>query len=125
MTGAAQGQTIQVGRDPANCEVVIKDAEVSRKHCRITLSPEGKVIVVDLGSANGTLLNGEAMEANVEVVVAPGDKVGIGGATMIAEPEPEPEPEPAVPRSTPSHSAAASPALGPVRGEGKRRGRRG
>jgi pSer/pThr/pTyr-binding forkhead associated (FHA) protein len=48
---------------------------ISRKHCEFS-EAEGRVVVRDLGSLNGTLVNGERI-AN-PTVVQPGDKVTIG-----------------------------------------------
>ncbi len=46
---------VTIGRD-INNEIVINDAEVSRKHCRLKLFGEG-FIIEDLGSTNGTWVN--------------------------------------------------------------------
>lgn len=46
-----------LGRRSTN-NVVISDNAVSGEHCRLTYS-DGKVIVEDMGSTNGTILNGE------------------------------------------------------------------
>ena len=48
--------TVSIGRDPGN-QIVIEDSQVSRQHARIT--PQGGLMVVeDLGSTNGTRVNG-------------------------------------------------------------------
>jgi pSer/pThr/pTyr-binding forkhead associated (FHA) protein/tetratricopeptide (TPR) repeat protein len=54
-------ENIPVGRDPANT-IVLSDASVSRKHARIERS-EGGYRIVDLGSGNGILHNGEQVES--------------------------------------------------------------
>lgn len=65
-TGPVNGQkwnlkdTLIVGRD-LGCEVVIPDRQVSRYHARITLTKDG-VMVEDLGSKNGTFLNGRMVQ---------------------------------------------------------------
>lgn len=46
-----------IGRDP-NTDVLINDAEISRHHAVIKVSPEGYTIE-DLGSTNGTIINGQ------------------------------------------------------------------
>jgi pSer/pThr/pTyr-binding forkhead associated (FHA) protein len=51
-----QGNILNIGRDPSN-EMVISDSQASRFHARITMTPNGYVIE-DLGSANGTYVNG-------------------------------------------------------------------
>jgi pSer/pThr/pTyr-binding forkhead associated (FHA) protein len=48
--------TVIVGRDPT-CEIVINDRQVSRQHIRFTQTPSG-ITLEDLGSKNGTHLNG-------------------------------------------------------------------
>jgi predicted component of type VI protein secretion system len=50
---------IMIGRDTTN-DVVINDAEVSRKHSRLTLQGGG-YILEDLGSTNGTFIDGQRL----------------------------------------------------------------
>jgi len=65
-TGPTPGKVIAldkpemvVGRD-LNCEIIVNDAEISRKHTRFTLSAAG-CMVEDLGSTNGTFVNGQRL----------------------------------------------------------------
>jgi predicted component of type VI protein secretion system len=66
-TGPLNGQrwalrkTLLIGRD-ANCDIIISDRQVSRHHARFTVSPKG-IEVEDLGSKNGTHLNGQQLQA--------------------------------------------------------------
>jgi serine phosphatase RsbU (regulator of sigma subunit) len=69
---------IVIGRG-ANAAVVIADARVSRQHARI-VRRDGQWWVEDLGTRNGTLLNGAAMTAAAHL--APGDRLEIGGAVL-------------------------------------------
>ena len=46
-----------LGRSSA-CDVVLRSAAISKRHCRIRIGPDG-VTVEDLGSANGTCVNEE------------------------------------------------------------------
>ena len=64
---------ISIGRTSDNA-IPVKDALSSRHHCEIVRGPEGYVLS-DLGSRNGTLLNGEPVKRQVLVV---GDQVAIG-----------------------------------------------
>jgi serine/threonine protein kinase len=68
------GPTTTVGR-ASECDVVIKAAEVSKHHCRILLAPDG-VVVEDLGSSNGTFVNGKQIE---RAALQDGDDLDIGG----------------------------------------------
>ena len=52
--------SVLIGRTP-ECDVVLYDAGVSRRHCRI-FSEAGGYIVEDMGSANGTKVNGAAVK---------------------------------------------------------------
>jgi cardiolipin synthase A/B len=65
-----------IGRSEEN-DIVVADALVSRHHARITLA-EGACTLADLGTANGTFVNGERVEGHRKL--APGDVVGIAGA---------------------------------------------
>ena len=63
-----------VGRDPGSAEVVIKNEIVSKNHLRII--PKGdQFFVVDLGSTNGTFVNGQKI---TETLVKPEDMVQLG-----------------------------------------------
>ena len=55
-----EGMAITVGRATSN-DIVIVEPELSREHFRLTLMPEG-YYVEDLGSTNGTFVNGEPLE---------------------------------------------------------------
>ncbi len=49
-----------VGRT-SECDVVLRASDISKQHCRITIDPDG-VTLEDLGSANGTFVNGERIK---------------------------------------------------------------
>lgn len=55
-----------VGRDP-ECDVILPDSSVSRRHLRVTAAPNG-LFVEDMGSSNGTWLDGKRV--NREIVAA-------------------------------------------------------
>jgi hypothetical protein len=69
------GDTITVGRAASN-DLVLADAAVSRQHARLEPGADGWQ-VVDLGSMNGTWVNGTRVRQSA---VAPGDEVAFGGA---------------------------------------------
>jgi DNA-binding winged helix-turn-helix (wHTH) protein len=72
-------QTIVLGRE-ASCDVVVADRQISRFHARITPTTEG-VILEDLGSKNGTHLNGIPLTA--PVVLQDGDLVSVAMAQQF------------------------------------------
>lgn len=45
-----------IGRDPAQCDIVILDPNVSRVHAWVTVK-KGEVVIIDRGSTNGTYVN--------------------------------------------------------------------
>ena len=51
-----------IGRDPASCQVVIPDDEISRLHAWIGINENNEVALEDRRSANGTFVNGERIE---------------------------------------------------------------
>lgn len=64
-------------------EVVIPDPGISRRHARILRQPDGGLVLVDLGSMNGTRLNGAAVAPNVITPLAEGDQVTVGCWTRL------------------------------------------
>jgi predicted component of type VI protein secretion system len=120
-----------MGRDVSN-EIILGDAEISRQHSRLTRTPGGYVLE-DLGSTNGTFVNGERLMA--PRVLNPGDLVALGEnvsltfdaaateaaatvASSVAQPEGAARPAPA---PVAAASAAPAPAPGILPAEKKRR----
>lgn len=73
---------ITVGRQVGN-EIVIDDKKASRKHCEFSLR-EGLVVLRDLGSHNGTYIGPNKVS---EAILAYGDTVRIGDATLRLLPD--------------------------------------
>ena len=86
--GQQEGRTweadalLQVGRLPT-CAVVLDDSSVSRQHADIAFTPKGWV-VRDLGSKNGTFLNGTRI-GRAEQNVRKGDILQFGDITLIVD----------------------------------------
>ncbi len=72
------GQPVVLGRD-LTCEVVVPDEKASRRHARIAREGEAWTLA-DLGSRNGTLVNGTRMETRTLV---PLDEIQVGGTTLL------------------------------------------
>ncbi|OJX46917.1 MAG: hypothetical protein BGO78_15550 [Chloroflexi bacterium 44-23] len=84
--GANPGQTfpidlteMYIGRD-LGCEIVINDTEVSRRHAKIYVQGSGFVIE-DLGSTNGTFVNGQRITG--PHVLVPGEEIALGDTTTL------------------------------------------
>lgn len=73
-------QPITIGRDD-RVELALCDGSISRRHCRVERDPDtGRYVLVDLGSTNGTLVNGSRVDSKVPL--AAGDKIFIGGTVI-------------------------------------------
>jgi pSer/pThr/pTyr-binding forkhead associated (FHA) protein len=60
---------------------VLRDSRVSRRHARLT-ARDGVLVLTDLGSTNGTRVNGHRV---TEVVLGAGDRVQIGETSLVVE----------------------------------------
>ena len=67
-----QGKVL-IGRSP-ECDIKIDNPAISRRHASIEFNNDG-YILVDLGSSNGTFLNGEPL--NAPTALKPGDVIGL------------------------------------------------
>jgi hypothetical protein len=66
-----------IGRTAGNA-VQLDDHSVSRMHSSLTLKAGGQVVIADLGSANGTTVNGQPLTANEIRALNRGDHIGVG-----------------------------------------------
>src|SRR5947209_8173792 len=110
--GQARGSSLSVDPDLLIGRAAVEregrlgdDPEISRRHAYVSRDPEGRLTIEDLGSANGTFVNGERMSA--PRTLEPGDTVRIGrtvlqvvaaetpgGPVLSAEPPPKAQPLP-------------------------------
>lgn len=112
--GNAAGTVIEVtdelviGRQAAGAGTLANDMEISRQHARISGGPDGRYLIEDLGSTNGTWVNGRRIERSTALEI--GDRIEVGGSELVVQigaipeatpaagteiPEPAPVPEPA------------------------------
>ncbi|MGC9220294.1 MAG: FhaA domain-containing protein [Solirubrobacteraceae bacterium] len=76
----AGGGVIGRSRD---CEVVVSDPNVSRRHAELRPSGSGGWLLTDLGSTNGTRLNGREVRGSEPIVA--GDEIALGSSVMTFE----------------------------------------
>jgi adenylate cyclase len=77
-----QPQGMVIGRSADQCELVVPHATVSRRHARLSLAGEA-LQVEDLGSTNGTAINGVALAAGAPVALHAGSKLRIGDVDLV------------------------------------------
>src|SRR3954470_16376290 len=86
-----------IGRQAPGDGKLGDDIEISRRHARITREPDGRFVIEDLGSTNGTFVNGERVTTRA---LSPHDVLEMGDTRLLvldpreapamAEPEPAP-----------------------------------
>lgn len=129
--GARDGEQIEVDHEltigRVEADVALDDEQVSRRHLQVEPAERG-VRLTDLGSKNGTLLDGERIEGSV--IAHPGAEITVGGTTMVVEsadlrsqrtvlhatPRRAPKPEAPAPAAKPEAPAPAPASAWPPRG---------
>lgn len=108
-----EGEAAVVGRSATKCNVVVPGAAVSGIHATMSRGPDA-FLLKDLGSTNGTALNGEDVEADKDVKVYRGDEIRFGdfavtleGEDVPARPADAPKPAPSAPAPKPVPVAVA------------------
>src|SRR5882672_7945614 len=71
-----------IGRSADQCELVVAHATVSRRHARLSVADEA-LQVEDLGSTNGTAVNGAAVVAGTPAVLQAGSRLRVGDVELF------------------------------------------
>ncbi|MER5734689.1 MULTISPECIES: FHA domain-containing protein [unclassified Streptomyces] len=77
----ALGHVMRIGRALEN-ELVVSDLQVSRHHAEFHATPDGRMEIRDLGSHNGTYVNGQPIPKGGTALLGPQDIVGVGHSTF-------------------------------------------
>ncbi len=112
ISGNAAGQAITVedelviGRLAVGDGRLEEDPELSRHHARISRERDGRYAIEDLGSSNGTFVNG--LRLTSPGLLVPGDSIELGGTSLVVRDITAPEsPETATPEPAPTETPAA------------------
>lgn len=70
-----------IGRDPQDTDICFLDDAISKRHARVRLR-DGRVTIEDLGSSNGTFVDGE--EVSDAVLLKDGSRIVLGRSTVLA-----------------------------------------
>ncbi len=73
-----------IGRLPT-CDIVMPYPQVSGRHTSVMKSPDGNLLVGDLGSTNGTYVNGQRLTPGQPVTVPPKTRIFVGPYAMIVD----------------------------------------
>jgi ABC-type multidrug transport system ATPase subunit/pSer/pThr/pTyr-binding forkhead associated (FHA) protein/ABC-type multidrug transport system permease subunit len=71
---AFTGSELVIGRDPS-CDQPLDNPTISWRHAKLTRTADG-IVVEDLGSRNGTFINGNRI--STRILIKPGDQIGLG-----------------------------------------------
>ncbi|MFJ7197317.1 MULTISPECIES: FHA domain-containing protein [unclassified Streptomyces] len=74
-------RVMRIGRALEN-ELVVSDLQVSRHHAEFHATPDGRFEIRDLGSHNGTYVNGQPLSKSGSALIGPNDIVGVGHSTF-------------------------------------------
>ncbi|MEU3288177.1 FHA domain-containing protein [Streptomyces longwoodensis] len=75
------GRVMRIGRALEN-DLVVSDLQVSRNHAEFHATPDGRMEIRDLGSHNGTYVNGQPIPKGGTQLLGPTDVVGVGHSTF-------------------------------------------
>lgn len=72
-----QGRRLSIGRTKSN-DIALDHSSVSKMHASLMLNSEGKLVIADTGSTNGTYLNDERIAYGKAIEIFDGDKIKFG-----------------------------------------------
>lgn len=75
--------SVLVGRDSGQCDVVLLNTSVSRRHARLSVDANNFLQVEDVGSTNGTAVNGTPVAPGLPQTLAPGSTLKLGDIELV------------------------------------------
>jgi len=76
-------QRVVIGRDSGQCDVVLLHSTVSRRHAQLVVERDNKLQIEDMGSTNGTLIDGVPIATGVSQPLEPGARVKLGDIELV------------------------------------------
>src|SRR3954447_17708807 len=80
-TVEVEGTEFTIGRE-AGVELVLSDGKASRRHAALRVLPDGRATLYDLGSSNGTFVNGRRIQSTL---LQGGEQIQIGDTVLVAD----------------------------------------
>ena len=80
---ARRKQSVVIGRDAGQCDVVLLNTSVSRRHARLSVGSDNILQIEDVGSSNGTAINGTRIEPGLAQPLEPGSTVKLGDIELV------------------------------------------
>lgn len=75
------GDVTTIGRDPVACDIAVLSDSVSRRHAEVRWTSARRFVLVDLGSTNGTRLDGQDVLRAVDL--RSGQVIEVGGVALV------------------------------------------
>ena len=72
-----------IGRDADRCDVILSHSTVSRRHARLSVGRSDMLEIEDIGSTNGTYIDGVGVKAGATHPLRPGAKLRIGDIELV------------------------------------------
>jgi adenylate cyclase len=80
---AKRKQSVLIGRDSSQCDVVLLNTSVSRRHARLSVGRDNTLQIEDVGSTNGTSINGEPIVPGLTRPLEPGSTLKLGDIELV------------------------------------------
>jgi adenylate cyclase len=80
---ARRKQSVMIGRDADQCDVVLLNTSVSRRHARLSVGSDNTLQIEDVGSTNGTAIDGTRIAPWLSRPLEPGSTLKLGDIELV------------------------------------------